>query len=42
MFSWSLGLTCNVSVLAQAKLLYLKPVQTGYPTDSDAQLVVRS
>ena len=25
----------------QARLLYLKPVQTGYPLDSDAALVVR-
>ena len=26
--------------LLQAPLLYLKPVQTGFPTDSDARLVV--
>lgn len=26
---------------AQAPLLYLKPVQTGFPDDSDAALVVR-
>jgi dethiobiotin synthetase/adenosylmethionine--8-amino-7-oxononanoate aminotransferase len=28
-------------LLLQAPLLYLKPVQTGYPGDSDAALVVR-
>ena len=28
-------------VCAQAPLLYLKPVQTGFPDDSDAALVVR-
>ena len=27
--------------LPQMRLLYLKPVQTGYPEDSDARLVVR-
>ena len=28
-------------LFAQAPLLYLKPVQTGFPDDSDAALVVR-
>ncbi len=28
--------------LTQVQLQYLKPVQTGYPEDSDARLVVRS
>ena len=34
-------LTPTAECLAQTQLLYLKPVQTGYPEDSDARLVVR-